>query len=274
MLPFISLMLLALAVSLDGFGVGVTYGLRKIRMPLVSIAIISGCSGIIIYTSMQIGVWISSYVDPVFAKSIGGIILIGIGMWALYQVLGSKQESTEAVPAAMPVTAQAAAVAAERDEVVLLDASYGERAAVVDETGHKTSVVQDMETSAGVVNDPPDVQPSAKEVLYIELKRFGLVIQILRTPSMADMDRSGNISPYEAFLLGIALSLDAFGAGIGAALIGFTPWLTSMVIAMASGVFLAAGLRVGYKYADLSWMRSLSVFPGFVLIVMGIMKLL
>ncbi|MEK3724364.1 manganese efflux pump [Paenibacillus sp. FSL H8-0034] len=274
MLPFISLMLLALAVSLDGFGVGVTYGLRKIRMPLVSIAIISGCSGIIIYTSMQIGVWISSYVDPVFAKSIGGIILIGIGMWALYQVLGSKQESTEAVPAAMPATTQPAAVAEERDEVVLLGASYGERAAVVDETGHKTSVVQDMETSAGVVNDPPDVQPSAKEVLYIELKRFGLVIQILRTPSMADMDRSGNISPYEAFLLGIALSLDAFGAGIGAALIGFTPWLTSMVIAMASGVFLAAGLRVGYKYADLSWMRSLSVFPGFVLIVMGIMKLL
>lgn len=274
MLPFISLMLLALAVSLDGFGVGVTYGLRKIRMPLVSIAIISGCSGIIIYTSMQIGVWISLYVDSVFAKSIGGIILIGIGMWALYQVLGSKQESTEAVPSAMAATTQAAAVAPLRDEVVLLGANHGGRAAVVDETGHKTSVVQQTEASTGVVNDPADVQPSAKEVLYIELKRFGLVIQILRTPSMADMDRSGNISPYEAFLLGIALSLDAFGAGIGAALIGFTPWLTSMVIAMASGVFLAAGLRVGYKYADLSWMRSLSVFPGFVLIVMGIMKLL
>ncbi|WP_240418880.1 MntP/YtaF family protein [Paenibacillus periandrae] len=241
MLPFISLMLLALAVSLDGFGVGVTYGLRKIRMPLVSIAIISGCSGIIIYTSMQIGVWISLYVDPVFAKSIGGIILIGIGMWALYQVLGSKQESTEAVPASVAAT---------------------------------SSVVQHTEDSTGMVDDPTDVQPSAKEVLYIELKRFGLVIQILRTPSMADMDRSGNISPYEAFLLGIALSLDAFGAGIGAALIGFTPWLTSMVIAMASGMFLAAGLRVGYKYAELSWMRSLSVFPGFVLIVMGIMKLL
>ncbi|SFL23954.1 putative sporulation protein YtaF [Paenibacillus sp. 1_12] len=233
MLPFISLMLLALAVSLDGFGVGVTYGLRKIRMPLVSIAIISGCSGVIIYTSMQIGVWISLYVDPVFAKSIGGIILISIGLWALYQVLGNKQESVESVPAVV----------------------------------HENAI--ESEPAA-----KPDPLPTAKEVLYIELKRFGLVIQILRTPSMADMDRSGNISPYEAFLLGIALSLDAFGAGIGAALIGFTPWLTSMVIAMASGIFLAAGLRVGYKYADLSWMRSLSIFPGFVLIVMGIMKLL
>ena len=116
--------------------------------------------------------------------------------------------------------------------------------------------------------------PSAKEVLYIELKRLGLVIQILRKPSIADIDRSGNISASEAVLLGVALSLDAFGAGIGAALIGFAPMLTSVVIALASGTFLATGLRIGYKYSDLSWIQRLSVFPGFVLIIMGIMKLM
>ncbi|MDF2816007.1 MAG: rane protein [Paenibacillus sp.] len=225
MLSIIPLTILALAVSLDGFGVGVTYGLRKIRIPLLSIAIISICSGIIIYTSMQLGVWISQFVDPLFAKGIGGAILIGIGVWALYQVLHEKPDEA-------------------------------------------ADLIRDGEPL-------PEVNvTSAREVMYIELKRLGLVIQILRTPSVADMDRSGNISPYEALLLGIALSLDALGAGIGAALIGFTPWLTSMVIALASGMFLASGLHIGYKYSDLSWMRRLSVFPGFVLIIMGIMKLL
>jgi putative sporulation protein YtaF len=230
MLSIIPLTILALAVSLDGFGVGVTYGLRKIRIPLLSIAIISICSGIIIYTSMQLGVWISQFVDPLFAKGIGGAILIGIGVWALYQVLHEKPD--EAAP----------------DEAA--------------------DLIRDGESL------PAANVTSAREVMYIELKRLGLVIQILRTPSVADMDRSGNISPYEALLLGIALSLDALGAGIGAALIGFTPWLTSMVIALASGMFLASGLHIGYKYSDLSWMRRLSVFPGFVLIIMGIMKLL
>jgi putative sporulation protein YtaF len=230
MVPLISLMMLALAVSLDGFGVGVTYGLRKIKMPLASVAIISLCSGFIIFISMQIGVWISSFVSPIYAKGVGGIILIGIGIWALYQVLTEKKDTPES------------------------DSSMQE------------IVPKKESTKQGL--------PTTREIVNIELKRLGLVIQILRTPSIADRDRSGNISASEALLLGIALSLDAFGAGIGAALIGFTPWLTSTVIAFSSGAFLTTGLQIGYRYSDLSWIRRLSVFPGFVLIVMGIMKLL
>lgn len=232
LLPIVSLMFLALAVSLDGFSVGVMYGLRKIRMPLLSVAIISVCSGLIIYVSMQIGVYISRFVDPVYAKGIGGLILIGIGVWAVYQVITEKKESPE-------------------------------------QDGAGASLNVEPAAASNVVNGQ-----STKEILYIELKRLGLVIQILRTPSMADVDRSGNISASEAVLLGVALSLDAFGAGIGAALIGFTPWLTSAVIALASGAFLATGLRIGYRYSELFWIRRLSMFPGFVLIFMGIMKLL
>jgi putative sporulation protein YtaF len=119
-----------------------------------------------------------------------------------------------------------------------------------------------------------DEEPAIKQLISIELRRLGLVIQILRTPSVADMDRSGNISSSEALLLGIALSLDAFGAGIGAALIGLTPVLTASAIAAASGTFLGIGLRVGFLYAEINWIRKLSLLPGCVLIIMGIMKLL
>ena len=48
------------------------------------------------------------------------------------------------------------------------------------------------------------------------------MIQILRKPTVADFDKSGTISAGEA-LLGIALSVDSFGAGIGASLLGMHP---------------------------------------------------
>ncbi|MFD0698676.1 sporulation membrane protein YtaF [Paenibacillus sp. GCM10027628] len=229
MLPAVSLLILAFAVSLDGFGVGVMYGLRKIRIPFLSIGIISLWSGIIIFASMQIGVLMSSFMSPMVAKRIGALILIGIGIWALVQMRQQK--------------------------------------------AHEAQDMDDSKQTGELQVHSLDTLQRTKEILNIELKRFGLVIQILRTPSIADVDRSGNISASEATLLGLALSLDAFGAGIGAALIGFVPLLTASVIALSSGTFIAIGLRIGFRYAEMNWMKKLSVLPGCVLILMGIMKM-
>jgi putative sporulation protein YtaF len=229
LLPVISLVILAFAVSLDGFGVGMMYGLRGIRIPLMSLSIICLCSGLVIFSSMGIGKVFLQWFHPETAKNIGAFILIGIGLWTLYQFF--QQKGSEDLKAPLQ---HAISDAEETDEESAL----------------------------------------RREVMTFELKRFGLVIQILRTPVMADQDRSGTISASEATFLGIALSLDAFGAGIGAALIGFTPWLTSSVIAAASGIFLYAGLRVGLRFTGMTWIRKLSVLPGCVLVLIGIMKLL
>lgn len=236
LLHWVSLCILAFAVSLDGFGVGVMYGLRKIKIPLMSVAIISVCSGVIIFVSMQIGVLLLQFISPDYAKAAGAVILIGIGCWALVQMMRNK--------------------------------------------GEEESASSNLSSSDG--GDPADQvafdrgtksTDSDKTVLHIELKRLGLVIQILRTPSIADVDRSGTISASEATLLGVALSLDAFGAGIGAALLGFSPLLTSAVIALASGTFIWMGLRIGFLFSGFRWMRRLTIIPGCVLILMGIMKL-
>ena len=50
-----SLVLLALAVSLDSFSVGFTYGLRKMRIPFKSILIIACCSAVTLMIAMLIG---------------------------------------------------------------------------------------------------------------------------------------------------------------------------------------------------------------------------
>ncbi|MFC3768437.1 MntP/YtaF family protein [Paenibacillus sp. GCM10012303] len=250
MLPFLSLAFLALAVSLDGFGVGVMYGLRKIRIPLLSIAIISVCSGFVIFASMQIGAFAARYLPPAFAKAMGAVILIGIGIWAIIQMWRQRQDSGQDSLTPATVDPQTVRMGAGTPAVSLqAEAKQTQAQAQADEGGIRT-------------------------VLRIEMKRMGLVIEILRTPSLADVDRSGYISSSEAVLLGVALSLDAFGAGIGAAFIGFAPVLTAAVIAVASGLFITLGLRVGLTFADTRWLQRLAVLPGCILIAMGIMKLM
>lgn len=212
MLKLFTLTVLAFAVSLDSFGVGLTYGIRKIRIPFKSIAIITFCSAMMIIISMQLGSVLMSLMSPETVKRIGPIILIAVGGWTLLQVL-CKQD---------------------KDEVPL---------------------------------------KREKTVLKLEIRSLGLVVHILKKPTAADVDGSGVISPLEATFLGVALSLDAFGAGIGAAMVGFSPWITAFLIALMSGLFLAIGLRFGQWASHLKWIRNVVYLPGCLLILIGLLKL-
>ena len=210
---YLTLLLLAFAVSIDSFGVGATYGLRNIRIPIKSVFVIALCSGAVMFISMNIGFGLAALLPVKVANAIGAVILVGIGVWALY-------------------------------------------------------------SSQGVTKHEHDGQKSeyTKQVFKIEIKQLGLVIQILKKPFMADMDRSGTISMGEAFLLGIALSLDAFGAGLGAAMIGLSVWAVPPVIAVMSAVFLLTGLRTGFRFRGQGWLNRMHYFPGLILIVMGITR--
>lgn len=233
--------LLAMALSLDGFGAGVTYGLRKTRIPLLSVLIISLCSGLVLGVSMQAGALLQRFLSPSAASVFGAAILILLGLWSLYQQVRRSSEpevqpaSTVDSPASLTGTHQGA----PRREV----------------------------TTAGQ-------EQLQRAVFSLEIPKIGVVIQILRSPTKADLDDSGSISPWEAMWLGIALSLDAFGAGLGAAMLGFSPLGTAAVVSLFSGIFLVLGMRVGLRFAAKGGMRFISYLPAFLLVVMGIMKLL
>ncbi|WP_192895091.1 MntP/YtaF family protein [Paenibacillus amylolyticus] len=250
---FISLLALAFAVSLDGFGVGITYGLRRTKIPLLSIGIISLCSGLVIALSMQVGVLLSHVVSPGVASIVGAVILIVIGAWSLVQLIlrrGKKREETES------------AVSQERllQENGTMDSGLSSR-------GKNQLMVLEVQPS-------PTDGSVERMVFTLELRKLGVVIQILRSPSKADMDNSGSISAQEAMWLGIALSLDAFGAGLGAALLGFPTLWTALVIALFSGAFLSLGMKVGLRFAAQRWMQKLSILPALLLMIMGVIKLL
>ncbi|MCA1056942.1 sporulation membrane protein YtaF [Rossellomorea aquimaris] len=210
MTELFSLLLLAFAVSLDSFSTGLTYGLRKVQIPLKSISIISVCSASSLLVAMMVGGTIQKIISPEWAGRIGGLILVAIGAAVLYQFFRPEKQ---------------------------------------------------------------DIQPSQEKTLInFEIKSIGLVIQILRRPLTADFDRSGTITGIEALMLGIALSLDAFGAGIGAALLHFSPLLLSVAILCMSFLFLSSGLKLGQFFSHLKWIHRVSFLPGVLLILIGILR--
>lgn len=77
----ISLLLLAFAVSLDSFSVGLTYGLRKMKIPIKSISVIAICSAVVLMAAMMIGHFLESFFSPGMAETLGGTVLIVLGGW-------------------------------------------------------------------------------------------------------------------------------------------------------------------------------------------------
>lgn len=210
MTQYLSLVLLAFAVSLDSFSVGFTYGLRKMKIPFKSIVIIACCSALTLLLAMGVGSTIATVLSPTVAEKIGGLVLVGIGAWVLFQFFKPSKQSTE--------------------------------------------------------------QLEEKVLIKFEIKSLGVVINILRKPMVADFDKSGTITGIEAFMLGLALSLDAFGAGVGAALLGYSPWLMAIFVAVMSSLFVTLGIYSGRTFSDNKWIQKFSFLPGVMLIVIGIWK--
>lgn len=211
MVQYFSLLLLALAVSLDSFSVGFTYGLRKMYLPIKSILIIACCSAITLLLAMGVGNGITAFLSPEIAQRIGGLVLIAIGAWVLYQFFRPAKAS-----------------------------------------------------------QAPDEQ---RLLLNFEIKSLGVAVRILRKPMEADFDRSGTITGIEAFMLGFALSLDAFGAGIGAALLGYSPIFMAVSVALMSSLFVLTGIRLGRLFSEIKWVGKFSFLPGLLLIMLGIWKM-
>lgn len=223
MLFYAGLILLTIAVSLDSFGVGVTYGMRRIRVPFLALLIIVLCSGMMVLLSMTLGALLGSMITPTFAEILGGLILIGIGLFSLINIMRSKKE---------------------------------------------------LANTPNIIEQKPVITKSVQQKVWIlEIKKLGILITVLKKPQDADLDHSGTISAKEAFLLGFALALDAFGAGIGAAMIGYSPLLTALLVSIMSGLFVTLGIKSGYFLSKRKWMQKMAFLPPCLLIMLGLFNI-
>lgn len=105
-----------------------------------------------------------------------------------------------------------------------------------------------------------------------EFKKVGLVIDILKKPAIADLDHSGHISGMETVWLGLALSIDASAAGMGAALVGVS-YIAIGLIAITTMVFLSMGLHLGVTFSNKGLPDKIRYLPGLLLVLLGISRL-
>jgi len=118
------------------------------------------------------------------------------------------------------------------------------------------------------------VSSGADLVLSLRVRPLGVMIQVMRCPEIADVDRSGRLGADEAVLLGSALALDTFGAGLAAGL-GGGNWIT---VAMAVGLLTLCGFAGGTALGERVpegwggvWLR---IAPGVILTIMGLASII
>lgn len=242
---WLSLLLVSLAISMDSVSVGLTYGLRNMRMPLLSLIVVSGCSFVVVYGVMLVGSSLTYWLTPEVGKHIGAAVLIAMGLFTLWRLI-SPRAAAEARKASSMEDKGVASCETKQDS-------------------------PDLAAQHPVMNVEEKPEEPERTVLS-QFRVFGVMIQILRDPSKADADRSGHIMGWEAVMLGLALSLDAFGAGISLTFLGYTPILVALCISVMGALLLAVGLSLGRRAGKRKWLSRLTWLPPILLIFIGLVK--
>ncbi|HHV16226.1 MAG TPA: sporulation membrane protein YtaF [Gelria sp.] len=209
---YLTIALFALAVSADGFAVGIAYGIAKIRIPVFSLLVISLASALAVSLSMLCGKGLAELLSPQMSSYVGAIIILALGVYFLLQAGKNKINSLE--------------------------------------------------------ND------QEKPLLAFSIKPLGIIVQILKQPSRADFDCSGEISTTEAFFLGLALAMDALGAGIGIAMTGSNILYTAVCVGMLKFILVNSGIFLGSKINAVELKAVTALVPGLVFVAIGIIELM
>lgn len=213
------IIMLAVSLNIDSLGVGISYGIRKIKVPMISKIIL--CSLSIIYTSIAImfGKWLVAVLPGEITNIIGVTILITMGVLIIVKNVFSKE-----------------------------------------------SIKENNVTVSKIKKTNP---------INFYIKPLQLTIQIIKDPIYGDIDNSNVISSREALYLGIALSIDSLGAGIGSCAAGMSSLFIPFAIGIFQITFLTLGISIGKKIASYPNInKKLSfVISGLLLITLGIIRL-
>jgi len=206
-LEFLAILFFALAVSTDGFVVGMAYGIKKIKIPLASLLLIAMASATAVSISMICGKGLAVLLPPALTNKIGALFILVIALYFLAQACRSRLEELQ--------------------------------------------------------------EDEQEPLMAFTIKPLGIIVQILREPSTADFDSSGEISLREAFFLGFALAVDALGAGFGMAMAGYDIFCTALMVAVLKLILVSSGMWLGKIVSKESWQALLAWLPGLILLAIA-----
>lgn len=93
---------------------------------------------------------------------------------------------------------------------------------------------------------------------------------IIDNPEKADKDNSSTIDAKESITLGLALTLNNVGLGIGASITGLNIVLTSLLTFGLSLLMIVVGYFVGSYYLSKVFSKRATIVSGLVIIVLGV----
>ena len=185
------MIILALALSIDAFGIGISYGVRKIDFKVLSLAIISFIAFLFSSVSIWFGNIIASFFSEKITSFISILILVILGLFIIKKGL-EKNENIE------PISI-------------------------------------------------PTINNEHKNLYSFFIKSLGITINVIKTPSICDINHSLKIDPKEALYLGIALSLDCIGTSIAVSSFEKNTFLFPVFIVIFQLTFLLLGTFLGKK---------------------------
>lgn len=84
---------LTIALSMDSFTAGLTYGTGNVRVPLFSAIIIASVSGFMLTLSFLAGSFLLSFIPVFFTKILSFLVLSALSLYKLYDALPRKKQA-------------------------------------------------------------------------------------------------------------------------------------------------------------------------------------
>ncbi|GIM28142.1 sporulation protein [Clostridium polyendosporum] len=87
----LAVLLFVLTSGIDALTVSIAYGMKKIKIGILSNIVIGTISTLGTFLSMSLGYIITKFISETIANILGNTILLGIGIWFLFDYYSSKQ---------------------------------------------------------------------------------------------------------------------------------------------------------------------------------------
>lgn len=117
--------------------------------------------------------------------------------------------------------------------------------------------------------------PESRTVASLAFRSLGITVTIVRNPVKTDLDKSGSIDFTEALAVGIALTADVLGAGLGLGVAGAAGFCFPPLVGVFEIIFIKTGIAVGKKIKTLSSKFKIlsGLLPGFIMIALAVFKI-
>lgn len=83
------------ASNLDNAGVGISYGIRNIHIPMKANLMIALISALATFIGGGLGNWLTQWIRPIFAHLLGTVVMVSVGLWVLCQPLLKKKSRAD-----------------------------------------------------------------------------------------------------------------------------------------------------------------------------------